>query len=181
MVNNPKQQDVPAFYSPLTHDQHAQLGRIAILWGQADMFVDNLLTAVLGIAPELRSDLFNDKPMGSKIDKLMSRVRAMDTSAEKTAILSFLALVDDVKSQRNECFHGVWGFWVSPRGKVEAAAQHHRQKGTPFKASALPKLERALCQISHQGMLALAALGEAQGALERMRARNTALDAEDED
>ena len=40
---------VPPFVSPLTHEQHARLGRIAILWGQVDMMLDILLQEALGI------------------------------------------------------------------------------------------------------------------------------------
>jgi hypothetical protein len=159
MVNNPTQRDVPLFYSPLTHDQHAQLGRIAVLWGQIDMIVDNLLTDVVAIEPELRQHLFADKPIGAKLDALKVFVRRMPDGIEKSEVKLFVDLVDSAKAERNQCFHGVWGFRVTNRQTVEAAAQHHRQPENPFRATALPSLERKLCQISHQGMIALTALG----------------------
>ena len=161
MVKNPRQQDVPAFYSPLTHDEHAQLGRIAVLWGQVEMFVENLLTAVLGIAPELRARLFNDKPVGAKLDVLSSFVKDMPDGEAARAVAAFLSLAHEVKSERNQCFHGVWGFRVRVKQqKIEAAAQHQRSPERPFRADNLPRLERKLCQLSHLGMLALEALGQ---------------------
>ena len=161
MVNNPKQQDVPAFYSPLTHDEHAQLGRIAVLWGQVEMFVENLLTAVFGITPELRARLFSDKPIGAKLDLLSSFTKDMPKGEAAKAVAAFLSLAHEVKSERNQCFHGVWGFRVrAKQQEIEAAAQHQRDPAKPFRASNLPRLERKLCQLSHLGILALAALGQ---------------------
>ena len=158
MVNNPTQQDVPAFYSPLTHDQHAQLGRIAILWGHVDVFVDNLLTAVLHGDAELRANLFNDKPISAKLDFLTSRLKLTAISAERELFEDFIEAVHSVKAERNACFHGVWGFRIG-KGKVEAAAQHHRAPDGQFKAERLPKLERSLCRVSHQGRVLLERLG----------------------
>ena len=161
MVNNPTQQDVPAFYSPLTHSQHAQLGRIAVLWGQAEMFVENLLTAVLGIEPQLRARLFNDKPIGAKLDTLSSFVNDLQNVPAAKAARAFLTLAQEVKSDRNQCFHGVWGFHVrSKQQDIKAAAKHQRSPERPFKAENLPRLERKLCQLSHLGMLALESLGQ---------------------
>ncbi len=161
MVNNPKQQDVPAFYSPLTHTQHAQLGRIAVLWGQVEMFVENLLTAVLGIEPLLRARLFNDKPIGAKLDTLSSFAKDMQNAPAAQAVRTFLTLAQEVKLDRNQCFHGVWGFRVrSKQQQIEAAAMHQRSPEKPFRADNLPRLERRLCQLSHLGMLALESLGE---------------------
>lgn len=161
MVNNPKQQDVPAFYSPLTHDEHAQLGRIAVLWGQVEMFVENMLTAVLGITPELRARLFSDKPIGAKLDILSSFAKDMPKGEAAQAVRTFLTLAQEVKSDRNQCFHGVWGFRVRSKQQVfEAAAKHQRSPDKPFRADNLPRLERRLCQLSHLGMLALESLGQ---------------------
>ena len=160
MVNNPTQRDVPAFYPPLTHDELAQLGRIAILWGQVEMFVENLLTAVLRIEPVLRARLFSDKPIGAKLDTLASFAKDMPKGKPADAVTAFLSLAKQVKSGRNQCFHGVWGFFVrSKRKSVEAAAMHQRSVEKPFRASDLPRLERNLCQLSQLGMLALDALG----------------------
>lgn len=158
MVKNPTQKDVPAFYSPLTHEQHAQLGRISLLWGQVDTFVDQLLTAVLHGMEELRSDMFRDKPIGKKLDFLTTRIRDKPDAPEKQLIEEFIAAVHSVKSERNACFHGAWGFRIG-RKKVEAAAQHHKASNESFNAERLPKLERRLCQISHLGRELLEELG----------------------
>lgn len=155
MVNNPTQQDVPAFVSPLTHDQHAQIGRIAILWGQVDMFVDSLLTFVIGISAELRFELFADKQIGMKLDALRKFTAKLQTSKEKQQLQKFISLVDAIKADRNQCFHGTWGFRVTKKRTVEAAAQHSKRPEAAFKASSLATLERKLCQASHQGMLAM--------------------------
>lgn len=159
MVNNPTQRDVPAFYSPLTHDQHAQIGRIAVLWGQVDMFVDNLLTQILEISPALRARLFSEKSIASKIALLSSFIQEMAEGEAKTESTKFAKMVNEAKSQRNKCFHGVWGYHVTRARKITPAAQHIKQVDQPFKVADLPKLERKLCQISHQGMLSLATLG----------------------
>ena len=156
MVNNPTQRDIPAFYSPLTHDQHAQIGRIAILWGQIDMFVDGILTHVLGISAELRRELFSERQIGSKLDVLKSFCLKISDHDGKKEVQKFIEIVYQSKAMRNRCFHGTWGYRVLKSKKVIAAAQHYKQQENPFKASDLPMLERKLCQASHQGMIAIA-------------------------
>jgi len=159
MVNNPTQKDVPAFYSPLTHDQHAQLGRIAVLWGQIDMFMDSLLTYVVGISPELRKRLLSDRPTGAKLDLLRDFLKDRPDGEPKKSISKFVKMAVGAKATRNQCFHGTWGYRIlRKKKKVIAAAQHHKQPEQPFKVDDLPKLERKLCQISHQGMLAISAV-----------------------
>lgn len=160
MVNKPTQQDVPAFYSPLTHDQHAQIGRISVLWGQCEMFVDNLLTHILGISSDLRLKLFGDRQLGTKLDTLSTFAKDMEVGSPREELLKFIRIANEVKGERNSCFHGVWGFHVTRRKGVIAGAKHHRQPEKPFKAADLPKLERKLCQLSHQGMIALSSLGQ---------------------
>jgi hypothetical protein len=155
MVYHPTQKDVPAFISPLTHEQHAQIGRIAVLWGQIDMFVDSLLTFVLGIEAELRFNLFADKQIGAKLDLLRKYCRSENTNANRNQVRLFLGAVDDVKAERNQCFHGVWGFRVGKNQTISAAAQHHKQPEKPFDANSLSKLERKLCRASYEGALAL--------------------------
>lgn len=157
MVKNPTQKDVPAFYSPLTHEQHAQLGRIAILWGHVDVFVDNLLTAVLHGDAELRAQLFREKPIGAKLEFLTMRLKETMQGPEREQFEAFIEAVHSIKADRNSAFHGVWGFYIG-KDSVEAAAQH-LPKNKPFKADRLPNLERKLCQISHQGRLLLEQLG----------------------
>jgi hypothetical protein len=63
---------VAPFVSPLTHDEHARIGRIAVLWGQIDMALDQLLDKALGITPKQRRALIGEKPTGAKHD-LLSR------------------------------------------------------------------------------------------------------------
>jgi hypothetical protein len=155
MVNKPTQQDIPAYVSPLTHDEHAQIGRIAVLWGQIDSFVDSLLTFVLGIPVELRSELFADKQIGAKLDALRKFAPKLKPAERREQVQKFVRMIDAAKAERNQCFHGAWGFRITNKQTVIAAAQHYKQPEVPFKASSLPKLERQLCQTSHQGALAM--------------------------
>ena len=67
---------------------------------------------------------------------------------------------NETKSQRNRCFHGVWGFRAMPRKKIVAAAQHFKSGNDPVRADQLPALEKKLCKTARHGMNALKAMGK---------------------
>lgn len=147
--------DLPAFISPLTHDQHAQLGRMAVLWGQVDMILDNLLDLALNITPAQRMTLIGEKPIGAKLDILSKHLSGLTHPQGQKLARRFWDLANQTKTQRNRCFHGVWGWWASPSKKVIPAASHFKAKENPVKVGDLAAIERKLCQTSRAGIEAL--------------------------
>lgn len=58
----------PGYVSPLTDKEHARIGRIALLWGQIEHFVEALIPRVSGLSvEELKALKVPDKPVGSKV------------------------------------------------------------------------------------------------------------------
>ncbi|MCL6251851.1 hypothetical protein M3P36_12465 [Altererythrobacter sp. KTW20L] len=162
---------VPPFLSPLTHDEHATLGRIAILWGQVDMVLDLLLEATLGISGKQRQALLGEKPIGAKLDILKPLIADIASAETKRTALQFWDFASQTKTQRNRIFHGVWGIRCDGPQKIQPAATHYKDKGNTTKASQLPELERKLCKTARLGAIAaysLHNLGGIEGGASRL-------------
>lgn len=141
------------YVSPLTDVEHATIGRIALLWGQVDHFVEQLMPVVSKLSWEqLKALQITEKPVGSKVGFLKASAKKLSDEALQEQIVSFCALVDDCKAHRNRVFHGMWG-WRGERrtGKVIPAARKESEPHNPFPASKLPALERKLCKASRSG------------------------------
>lgn len=139
------------------HDQHARIGRIALLWGQIDMIVDQLLGKTLGIDARLRKKLVGEKPIGAKLDLLKSEIENLKSEQAISAVKAFINLAHETKSKRNQCFHGIWGLRLKPNKTVTPAAQHWKGGNDPVTASQLPALEKKLCRTARLGYKALEA------------------------
>lgn len=146
---------MPPFLSPLTHDQHAQLGRIAVLWGYVDMYLDNLLDVTLGITPAQRMALIGDKQMGGKLDTLSSHIDMIADAEARRLTWQFWNLCNETKTQRNKAFHGSWGWYARSLTSVTPASMHHKSREQPVKSSELIALERKLCYTASIGNQAL--------------------------
>jgi hypothetical protein len=149
---------VPPFVSPLTHDQHARLGRIAILWGQIDSILDLLLEISIGITAEQRKTLIGEKPIGSKLEMLSAHLDSLSDPKGRRYAREFWDLANQTKVQRNRCFHGLWGWRGVRENVLVAAAMHFKAGNDPVKATQLPALEKKLCKTARIGLLALTRL-----------------------
>ena len=146
---------IPPFVSPLTHDEHARLGRIAVLWGQIDMVLDMLLEVSMGLSPKQRKTLIGEKPIGAKLDMLKLHLDDIKTTLGRTYATAFWDLANQTKTQRNRCFHGVWGFRCGKPGEVRPSATHFKDGGSPVRITQLAPLEKKLCKTARVGMNAL--------------------------
>ena len=141
------------YVSPLTDVEHATIGRIALLWGQADHFVEQLLPVVSELSWEqLKALQIPDKPLGSKVVFLKASAKKLSEASLREQVLTFCALIDDCKAHRNHVFHGMWGWRGDQRtGRVIPAARKESELHNPFPSSKLPALERKLCRASRAG------------------------------
>lgn len=145
---------IPGYISSLTDKQHAQIGRIAVLWGQIEHFVEHLAVHVSGLSwDELTAIGVATKPIAAKVDFLnTARVRLKDRKKLRDQVGQFCALIYETKMARNHVFHGMWGWRGERQTKsVFPAARKTSQPEQPFKATQLPALERKLCRCSRMG------------------------------
>jgi len=144
---------VSGYISPLTDKQHAQIGRIAVLWGQIEYFIEQLLEHVSGMSwGELKALGVTDRPMGAKVDWLNAIKGRHPDEAYRRALTEFCAIIHETKTARNHVFHGVWGWRGEDRTQtVYPAARKATSPNQPFKATQLPALEKKLCKCSRMG------------------------------
>ena len=144
---------VPAFISPLTDKEHARLGRVVVLWGQVEHFVERLLCRVSGLSwKELEALQITEKPMGAKTNFIsMARKRLQDPDME-AKVQQFCDLLNETKVARNHAMHGMWGWRANSRTKtVEPCARRTVDPKQPMKTAQLAALEKKLCRISRIG------------------------------
>lgn len=148
-----------AYISPLTDAQHAQLGRIAVLWGHADFLLDFILEKAVGLTREQHDVLVRDKSFGAKLEILKAYLPAIEDHEARAAATIFRQQLNNTKTKRNQAFHGAWG-WRGVEGKSqpEICARHHTTPHNPVKASDLPKLEADLCAATAVGARAMTIL-----------------------
>lgn len=144
---------IPGYVSPLTENDHARIGRIAVLWGQIEHFVEEILPHVTGLSwAELVAIRVADKPISTKVDLLSqacTRIRDKDLAEQ---VRRFCVAINETKVQRNHLFHGVWGWRATNRTQtVVPAARKTSNPEQPLKASQLPGLEKRLCRCSRLG------------------------------
>lgn len=145
---------IPGYISPLTDKQHAQIGRIALLWGQVEHFVEHLIMDVSGLSwDELETLGVMSKSIAAKVD-FLNVIRHREKNAKvREEILEFCEAIHETKLARNHVFHGVWGWRGDNRTKtVVPSARKASQPKQPFKATQLPGLEKKLCRCSRLGV-----------------------------
>lgn len=159
---------ISGYISPLTDKQHAQLGRIAVLWGQIEYFVESLLPVISGLSwDQLAALAVTEKPIGSKVDFLGASGKAHSDPAIRERVRQICGAINDTKAQRNHAFHGVWGLRGDERTKtVEPAARKTSAPNQPFRASQMGALEKKLCRCSR---LAADLVWEMNGETERSK------------
>lgn len=143
----------PGYVSPLTDKEHATIGRIALLWGQIEHFVDELLPEISGLSREqLEALQVKEKPMASKVSFLKASAKRHNHEPTSQSVAKFCGLVEDTKMQRNHIFHGIWGWRGDDRTeRVYPAARKESDPHSPFAAEKLPGLEKKLCKCSRLG------------------------------
>lgn len=147
---------MPAWVSPLTDKQHAQLGRICVLWGQIDLMLDHILQWAYGFSdPQWKGLEIADKPLGAKLSLLQKSF----TSVGDATILSYMRelyeVLNEIKVHRNHAVHGMWGWRVDPRKEsVVVCARAQKAPQQPLGPRHLPRLERALCYASNVALRA---------------------------
>ncbi len=148
--------ELPAFVSPLTDEEHAQLGRIAVLWGQADWLIDELMLVALSLSRKQRETLIGEKPLGPKLDLLAKHLDDIPHSEAREAAKGIHARLNKTKTQRNHAFHVIWGWRANPRSKtIERCSRHPKALHNPIRVEDLPDLERTLCEAVTQGIIAV--------------------------
>jgi len=153
MVEDDPRRFMPAYASPLTHDEHAALGRLAVLWGQVDFILDELLLDVIDLTIAQRATLVGDKPIGSKLEMLKKHLQQVTNAAAIPLLKRFAELIDETKSQRNHSFHGCWGWRVDQRRqKLSVGARHAKAVTNPVSPLMFPEIQKKLCECSRVGL-----------------------------
>lgn len=123
----------PAFAIPLNSDELYLLGCQAVVWGQIDFILDEILAHVFAFDPDQRSQFLTDKLVGTKTDMLAKDYTRLPNELHEDC-MQFVAQINAIKPRRNSAFHSVWGWYTGKRGHLrQVAAFHHKTKKNPLK------------------------------------------------
>ncbi|MEY3703993.1 MAG: hypothetical protein RLZZ561_1613 [Pseudomonadota bacterium] len=151
----------PTWVSPLTDDQHAQLGRLCVLWGQIDFLLDHILEWTYFLREARWDAKFHKRPFDAKLSLLRKSLSEIGELAILGTLREFCGQLDKIKGRRNHAVHGIWGWRAEPSGKMVACARHQKSPSTPLKPSDFDELEQALCFCSNiGGRILLASQGQ---------------------
>jgi hypothetical protein len=143
---------IPGFISPLTDEQHAQLGRIAVLWGHCDFLLDQLLAKVHRLTKAQKEAFIGEKPIGPKLLFLKPKLKGIRDPVLKERVRTFYDILNNTKAKRNHIFHGAWGWRAMNRdGDVRVCARHPKSLANPVFVEELPEIEKSLCDASRAG------------------------------
>lgn len=134
------------------------MGYLAVLWGQVDFLMDEILMFAHEFDEDQRKLFLTDKPMGGKADMLAKVMSRLPDDAREHA-KAFHAAIQATKQRRNSAFHGVWGWRIEKRSKLKNPASfHHTTKDNPVRATDLRKLAEELTKCTQDGSRAMCAL-----------------------
>jgi hypothetical protein len=104
----------PLYEIPFDDDTLLVIGRIALMWGQIIFHLDSVMKLLLKQSEEEANE-YERKSVGRKL-KDLSRVLSKPENTTHRGILRRVhKTVDQVVSDRNVVFHGLWG-WYFTRG-----------------------------------------------------------------
>ena len=118
---------LPGYVSPITDKEHATIGRIALLWGQIEHFVEQLLPTVTGLTHEEMDALqISSKTIASKVDFLSKASARIKIDGIREDVGRFCAIIHETKKQRNHIFHGMWGWRGDGGGMIALSGYSQR-------------------------------------------------------
>jgi len=152
MADDSTRKRMPAYVTPLSHDQHAALGRLAVLWGHIEFTIDELLLDTLKLTLKQRSTLIGDMPIGRKVNLLKAAIGDIADTQTRDLVKRFVDLIDETKTRRNHSFHGCWGWRINSRLKtVTVGARHPGDVTNPVRPTQFKNLEHKFMECSRAG------------------------------
>ncbi|MGQ2991497.1 MAG: hypothetical protein ACT6RD_12970 [Brevundimonas sp.] len=138
----------PAFAVPLTPTQLHDLGVIAVVWGQIDFILDEIICHVHAFDHNQRATFVTDKQIAAKLDLLRSDYTRLPKRLH-AGCADLIKRVAQIKQNRNSAFHGVWGWKWETRSKTrQVGAFHSRTKNNPLRPIQLAGMAEELISLS---------------------------------
>ena len=142
-----------AYVSPLTDAEHATIGRIAVLWGQLEFYVEELLEALNPLSKKESKELdFGNMRISKKVRLLRSFSDREVDEEKRSKIDEFCCSIENTRDSRNDIFHGIWGWRAYNRSKeMIPSARKSKNPNDPFRFDRLPDVELQMCQTARIG------------------------------
>jgi hypothetical protein len=133
----------PVYEIPFDDNTVIVVGRMALMWGQIVFHLDLILKALKGMSVE-EAAKYETKPLKAKLADLTTELSKPENKRGRTLLRQVHQKIDQVASDRNVVFHGLWGLFLN-RDETEwrvAAKSYSRE--APFYADDLKALHERM-------------------------------------
>jgi hypothetical protein len=133
----------PVYEIPFDDNTLLVIGRMALMWGQIVFHLDALLKVLRGMS-ETEAAKYETRSLKTKLADLWTELSKHSNKSHRKALQRVHQTVDQIASDRNVVFHGLWGHYL-PRGSGSwrtAAKSYSREQ--PFFAEDLKSLHERM-------------------------------------
>jgi hypothetical protein len=133
----------PLYEIPFDDDTLLILGRIAVLWGQVVFHLDTLLKHLKGMS-DAEATRYETRSLKTKLADLTTELSKPHNQRDRRVLRKVHQSIDEVSSDRNVVFHGLWGVYlpIDMAGWRVAAKSWSRER--PFFADDLKALHERM-------------------------------------
>ena len=152
----------PVYEIPFDDNTLLVVGRIALLWGQIIFHLDAVLALLMKMSvPEAAK--YETKSVKTKLTDLSRELSKSENAKHRKKLSLVHHAVDQLASDRNIVFHGLWGRWLERDRKTWRSAAKSYCRDEPFYADKLKELHERMVGASEALDDAWYALGLGDG------------------
>ena len=115
---------------PLTRTELTALGRFAVIFGQIDHYVTQILFHLAFVDTRAGYQMLENTTTGVKVGHLRKNLYRIRPKPLRAKTKSFIDDIGGLIERRNHMFHGLWGWYIAPMG-VTRPACHYPKNSEP--------------------------------------------------
>jgi hypothetical protein len=163
----------PVYEIPFDDNTVLVIGRIAIMWGQIVFHLDTLLKLLKGMSIE-QAAKYETRSLKAKLADLTTELSKPENKTSRRLLQQVHQKIDQVASDRNVVFHGLWGVMLARNGKIWRIASKSYSRESPFYADDLKPLHERMIGAAEALDAAFYGLGLGLGPQPKQRNRRQA-------
>lgn len=126
-MTSPALQTQPINKIPLIRSEMTALGRFAVIFGQIDFYLTEVLSHLLYVDTRAGYQMMENITTGRKVGTLNKNLFRIKDATAKAAAKKFTKEVGGLVERRNHMFHGMWG-WHFTGGKFKPGCNYPKNK-----------------------------------------------------
>ena len=133
------------------------------MWGQIVFHLDYVLAYLMGFESQEQVEKYETKPLKKKLGDLAREMSATKDPKQRRLLRNVHQRIDQLSSDRNVVFHGLWGFITDSKGTGWVSVSKSHSRELPFLAKDLKALHERMIGAAEALDDAMYGLGIASG------------------